>query len=114
MKTNKLNLSTFIAVLIAAIFICSAIETKAQSYAAWYRDAQKRIDTLRKGDFGIQIVDKNGQIYNGPVSVRMAKHEFPFGIAFDFYETNTMGNSYSTKDTISAPKDAEIYQLSGS
>jgi hypothetical protein len=37
-----------------------AVNTSAQSYATWYNKAQERIDTLRKGDFGIQIVDKKG------------------------------------------------------
>jgi hypothetical protein len=86
-------------------------ETKAQSYAAWYRDAQERIDTLRKGDFGIKIIDKDGNPFTGDVSVRMKKHEFPFGMAFDFYEGEaSMGNSYSTTAAVQAVTDAEIYQ----
>ena len=110
MKTNYLNFSN-LGMLMVAIFIAfSATETQAQSYAEWYKNAQERIDTLRKGDFGIQIVDKNGQTYNGPVSVRMAKHEFPFGIAFDFYEGNSMGNSYTSQDPVVADTDAKIYQ----
>jgi len=42
-----------------------------------YNNAQERIDTLRKANFGIQIVDKNGQPFTGQVSVRMVKHEYP-------------------------------------
>jgi hypothetical protein len=110
MKTNYLNLTSLGMLMIAIFMAFSSVESKAQSYAAWYNSAQERIDTLRKGDFGLQIVDKNGQAYNGPVSVRMAKHEFPFGIAFDFYEGTSMGNSYTTQDTVSATADAEIYQ----
>ena len=83
----------------------------AQSYATWYNNAQERIDTLRKGDFGIQILDKNEEPYSGEVAVRMKKHEFPFGIAFDLYEgSGVMGNTYSTTETIQADTDAEIYQ----
>jgi len=41
---------------------------------------------LRKGNFGVKIYNKEGQPVTGKISVRMAKHEFPFGIAFDFYE----------------------------
>jgi GH35 family endo-1,4-beta-xylanase len=83
----------------------------AQSYAAWYANAQQRIDTLRKGNFGIMIFDKEGQSYTGEVAVRMEKHEFPFGIAFDFYEgTASMGNTYRTSEAISAAADSEIYQ----
>ena len=83
----------------------------AQSYAAWYNNAQDRIDTLRKGDFGIQILNERGEPYTGDVSVRMEKHEFPFGIAFDFYEGSaSMGNSYKTSNPIQSESDAEIYQ----
>lgn len=86
-------------------------QAKAQSYAAWYNSAQQRIDTLRKGNFGIKVVDKNGQPFTGDVSVRMKKHEFPFGIAFDFYEGSaSMGNTYSTTSTIQAKADKEIYK----
>jgi GH35 family endo-1,4-beta-xylanase len=107
---------TFRSVLKIAIILLIALfsfagKTSAQSYAAWYNKAQERIDTLRKGDFGIQIVDKNGQPFTGDVSVRMKKHEYPFGIAFDFYEGSAnMGNSYSTTSTIQAKTDKEIYK----
>jgi GH35 family endo-1,4-beta-xylanase len=83
----------------------------AQSYATWYNNAQERIDTLRKGDFGIRILDRNKEPYSGEVTVRMKKHEFPFGIAFDLYEgSGAMGNTYSTSETIQTDVDAEIYQ----
>ncbi|MEQ8552574.1 MAG: endo-1,4-beta-xylanase [Cyclobacteriaceae bacterium] len=59
---------------------------EAQSAQQWYDQAQDRIDTLRKGTYAIQVLDANGQPYDGQVKVRMKKHEFPFGIAFDFYE----------------------------
>lgn len=111
MKVIKLKVLSIWILCLAGIFIVSPLATQAQSYAAWYNKAQERIDTLRKGDFGIKIVDKNGQPYTGSVSVRMAKHEFPFGIAFDFYEGSvSMGNTYSTSTTVKAVKDAEIYK----
>ena len=106
----KKILHTFYILLIIGLVTCSK-EIKAQSYAAWYNSAQVRIDTLRKGDFGIKIVDKNGQTHYGPVSVRMAKHEYPFGISFDFYEGSaSMGNTFSTTTAIQAETDPEIYQ----
>jgi hypothetical protein len=84
---------------------------KAQSYAAWYQNAQERIDTLRKNDYGIKVFDKNGQPYTGNVSIRLAKHEFPFGVAFDLSQSEaSMGNSYSTNETVQAISDAEIYR----
>ena len=85
--------------------------SSAQSLDQWYAKAQERIDTLRKGTFGLKILDKNGQPFTGKVSVRMAKHEFPFGIAFDLYEgAVNYGNVYSTTAAIQADSDAEIYQ----
>lgn len=60
--------------------------SQAQSTQEWYDHAQERIDTLRKGQFGLKIYDKSGQPYAGNVKVTMMRHEFPFGIAFDFYE----------------------------
>jgi len=100
----------YILLLVNAILL-STLKIQAQSYATWYNDAQERIDTLRKGDFGIQIFDKSGQPFEGQVSAHLVKHEFPFGIAFDLYEIpGTMGNTYSTTETIQADSDAEIYQ----
>ena len=108
-KKNQINI--LFHVFLTAIIVLFGTESKAQSYAAWYNSAQERIDTLRKGNFGIQIVDKNGDPFSGNVSVRMKKHEFPFGIAFDLYEgSSSMGNSYSTSSTIQAKTDNEIYK----
>ena len=109
MKTKNHRFLSFWVFSIVCIFALLP-NTQAQSYTNWYENAQERIDTLRKGYFGIQIVDKNGQAYSGTVSVKMEKHEFPFGIAFDFYEGTAMGNSYSTQDPVTAESDSEIYQ----
>src|SRR4030066_1637111 len=101
MKKNNLKVLSVWMLCMVGIFLVSPIITQAQSYTTWYNKAQERIDTLRKGNFAIQIIDKNEQPYSGPVSVRMTKHEFPFGIAFDFYEgTVSMGYSYSTTEAI--------------
>jgi len=111
MRVNKPEVIFIYILFIVFVIVVSPIETKAQSYATWYKNAQERIDTLRKGNFGIQIIDKNGQPFTGQVSVRMAKHEYPFGIAFDLYEgTGGMGNSYSTSNTVQSIADQEIYQ----
>ncbi len=104
----------FVFVLFA--FLVLGINSKsklyAQSAAEWYGTAQERIDTLRKGNFGFEIYDKNGQPYTGDVTVRHVKHEYPFGIAFDLYEDANAnnGNVYSTSSDIVAAADAEIYQ----
>ncbi|MFY9153574.1 MAG: endo-1,4-beta-xylanase [Prolixibacteraceae bacterium] len=110
MKLNKTKSLIVLIILLSGNCIFSG-SASAQSYATWYNKAQERIDTLRKGNFGIQIVDKNGQPFTGEVSVQMKKHEFPFGIAFDFYEGSaSMGNSYSTSSPIQAKTDKEIYK----
>lgn len=105
-----INLKLIFAILLTfALFLTE--KAAAQSYANWYKNAQQRIDTLRKGDFGIRIVDEQGNSYTGSVSVRMQKHEFPFGAAFDFNQgEGSMGNIYSTSDKVQAKADAEIYQ----
>ena len=110
MILNKTKSLLLLIVFLSGSYLFSN-KVNAQSYAAWYNSAQQRIDTLRKGNFGIKVVDKNGQPFTGDVSVRMKKHEFPFGIAFDFYEGSaSMGNSYSTSSTIQAKADKEIYK----
>lgn len=111
MKGNKNKFLMVLIILLSVHFIFPE-RAFSQSYATWYNNAQQRIDTLRKGDFGIKIVDKNGQPYSGHISVRMKKHEYPFGIAFDFYEGSAnMGNSYSTTSTVQAKTDKEIYKV---
>jgi hypothetical protein len=111
MKTNNPRAISMNLLFILIAFVTFPVTTKAQSYAAWYNSAQERIDTLRKGNYGIQIIAKNGEPFTGDISVRMKKHEYPFGIAFDFYEGNAgMGNSFSTTEAIIAEADSVIYQ----
>lgn len=108
-KNRKKSLFVLIVVLGVTFGVTAS---RAQSYYTWYQNAQQRIDTLRKGDFGIKIFDKDGQPFTGDVKVRMKKHEFPFGMAFDFYEGSAnMGNSYSTGSAIQADADHGIYQF---
>lgn len=103
-----ISISLCFAAIIIQIADCRMY---GQSYSTWYNNAQERIDTLRKGDFGFSIIDRNGEPYSGEVSIRMTKHEFPFGIAFDLYEGSAaMGNTFSTAASIQAKEDAEIYQ----
>ncbi len=110
MKTNQSNLIYCRTLAIILIIVCAPIISQSQ-HLTWYNNAQQRIDILRKGTFGIKIVDKEGNPYTGKVSVRMEKHEFPFGIAFDLQQAETtMGNTYSTNQAVQAPVDAEIYR----
>jgi uncharacterized repeat protein (TIGR02059 family) len=97
--------------LTTLLFLFACLITYTQSIDEWYANAQQRIDTLRKGTFGLKVIDKNGQPFTGDISVRMTKHEYPFGIAFDLYEGEAnYGNAYSTTSTVNAEADAEIYQ----
>jgi GH35 family endo-1,4-beta-xylanase len=97
--------------LLILFLLLSSLLINAQSAEEWYASAQQRIDTLRKGTFGLIISDRNGQPYSGDISVRLQKHEYPFGIAFDLYEgAVNNGNVYTTTATVNAPEDAEIYQ----
>jgi GH35 family endo-1,4-beta-xylanase len=106
----KVNLQrTILNVLFACIFLHSPLMALAQ-HAAWYQSAQQRIDTLRKSEYSIRILDKHGEPYTGNVAVRMERHEFPFGIAFDFQQGEpTMGTIVNTPPAAEAPADAEIY-----
>ena len=105
------NYAFLLLMILGSLFLLPNKKLSAQSYQAWYNNAQDRIDTLRKNDYGIQIFDKDGQPYSGEVSVRMKKHEFPFGAAFDFYEGDvSMGNVFTTNDAIQAEFDVEIYR----
>ena len=111
MKEAKAKYLVAFLFMLTGMGILSPDNVLAQSYATWFNQAQERIDTLRKGNFGIQIFDKNGLPFTGEVSVHLQKHEFPFGIAFDFYEGSaSMGNTYSTSAAIQSDADQEIYQ----
>jgi hypothetical protein len=98
MKRRKYLNFWFCIFSIMRFLFVTASNAQAQSFSSWYKNAQQRIDTLRNGNFAIKIIDKNGQAYSGKVAVRMAKHEFLFDIAFDFYEGSV--NSYTSGNTV--------------
>lgn len=49
----------------------------------WYNNAQARIDTLRKGNFTVQVKTQEGVSLTDSVRVVMKKHEFSWGYAVD-------------------------------
>ena len=101
---------SFLIVFFAVVNQFFPLTLNAQ-HAAWYQNAQQRINTLRKSNYGLKIFDKAGQPYSGKVSVRMVRHEYPFGIAFDLQQGEaTMGSTFSTNNSINALADAEIYR----
>lgn len=51
-----------------------------EANAAWRAEAEKRIETIRKGDFTLKLEDAAGNPLAGvPVRVEMVRHRFPFG-----------------------------------
>ncbi len=53
--------------------------------AAWRREAEARIERLRKGDIAIEVVDSAGRpLPAARVSVEMTRHHFEFGTAAPF------------------------------
>src|SRR5436305_1974644 len=41
--------------------------------------ARRRIESIRKGDFRVSILDPAGKPFTGRASVRLTRHEFRFG-----------------------------------
>lgn len=114
--TNNFNMKKFYRyrtlafLLFVTTFSFSPVFISAQ-HTTWYQNAQQRINILRKSDYGVKILNKDGQPYTGKISVRMDRHEFPFGIAFDLQQGEvSMGSNYTTGSTVTALVDAEIYR----
>jgi uncharacterized repeat protein (TIGR02059 family) len=74
----------------------------------WYESAQSRIDTLRKGNFTLSIVDSNGTGIQDSVRIIHKKHEFPWGTAIDL--KYNVGNSYNSANPVIAASDSEVYR----
>jgi endo-1,4-beta-xylanase len=49
--------------------------------ALWRKDAIKRIETIRKGNFIIQVTQNGVAIPNKDLNIKLIKHHFPFGAA---------------------------------
>ena len=43
------------------------------------REAERRIEEVRKGDLSVRLVDPDGEPVNGPVSIDLKSHDFDFG-----------------------------------
>ncbi|HOK98358.1 MAG TPA: endo-1,4-beta-xylanase [Bacteroidales bacterium] len=63
---------------LAAILVLTTV--RAQD---WYKDASKRIDSLRKANFTLQILDSTGQPVADSIRVDLFKHKFTFGVVMD-------------------------------
>ncbi|MFP4417884.1 MAG: endo-1,4-beta-xylanase [Chitinivibrionales bacterium] len=51
----------------------------------WYEKAEQRIDSLRKGDLSITIIDKNGKPYAGKLTYEHESHEFEWGSCLNLH-----------------------------
>ena len=58
----------------------SEFPASLQPDAQWRKDANKRIEKIRKGDFSVIVKDKDGNVIpNAEVEFDMFEHEFQFG-----------------------------------
>jgi GH35 family endo-1,4-beta-xylanase len=100
MKSGNL----FVLVAFVGFFSSSMAQTNT-----WYDNAQDRIDSLRKGNFSFVVVDKDGFPVQDSVRINHIRHEFPFGVSYDFSSNGVSGNTYSTSQSISCEKDTVVY-----
>jgi uncharacterized repeat protein (TIGR02059 family) len=75
----------------------------------WYDSAQIRIDSIRKGNFTLKIVDKNGIGVQDSVKIKHKKHEFPWGTAIDLTYNLGTGNTFTSSQAVTAKSDSEVY-----
>lgn len=94
------------------VFSLLIANVNVQGQTAWYNSAQSRIDTLRKGNFAIRIVDNLGNPLVDSVKVIHKKHEFSWGTAYDLNSGSSSGttNVANASGSISsAYGDAAVY-----
>ncbi len=61
-----------------------AVLPELEPDAAWRKDANARIEQIRKGDFSVIVKDKDGNVIpDAEVEFDMFEHEFQFGNAFN-------------------------------
>lgn len=99
--------------LITLIFIdLIGSEVSAKTISTpWFDSAQIRIDSIRKGNFMFKVVDKNGNPVQDSVKIKHVKHEFAFGLAYDFTQNGNFGNTYTYTGTskFQGSKDTVVY-----
>ncbi|MDP4277709.1 MAG: endo-1,4-beta-xylanase, partial [Bacteroidota bacterium] len=105
MKTTKISIF-----LLMAFTMLSQLNAQT---TAWYNSAQARIDTLRKGNFTVRIIDSQGQGVKDSVKLVFKKHDFPWGYSIDLSYGNSNSSVYgsSTSNAIkSVYGDEAVYQ----
>jgi GH35 family endo-1,4-beta-xylanase len=68
----------FITVILTAL-VAAANTGRAYSQLTWLEQANQRIDSIRKGNFAVKILDFNSNPFTDTISIKLQKHEFPFG-----------------------------------
>ncbi len=62
------------------VLLAGMFSLKAYTQGSWYDQANERIDTLRKGNFSVKILDRESNPVTDTIYVRLKKHEFQFGV----------------------------------
>jgi len=94
------------------VFSLLIANVNVEGQTAWYNSAQSRIDTLRKGNFSVKILDNLGKPVVDSVKVIHKKHEFSWGTAYDLNSGSSSGttNISNASGTISsAYGDVAVY-----
>ncbi len=74
-RMKKVNIYMIIfSGILANIFISGLF-----SQDSWYEQANERIDTLRKGNFAVEVLDNENNPVSDTIKLRLKKHEFQFG-----------------------------------
>jgi GH35 family endo-1,4-beta-xylanase len=68
--------------IILGLLLVNSIFT-LQAAKNWYDSASIRIDSLRKANFILQVIDSNGNKVSDSIIINLAKHEFVFGQVMD-------------------------------
>lgn len=100
-------------ILFFIVFSLLFANVNVKGQTTWYNNAQSRIDTLRKGNFTVKIVDILGNPLVDSVKVIHKKHEFSWGTAYDLNSGSSSGttNISSTSSQItSAYGDEAVYK----
>ena len=101
-------------ILFLFVFYLLVSNISVQGQTAWYNSAQSRIDTLRKGNFTVKIVDNLGNPVVDSVKVIHKKHEFSWGTAYDLNSGSNSGTTnigYASGTISSAFGDASLYTI---
>jgi GH35 family endo-1,4-beta-xylanase len=69
---------SLVAVILAVLF-AAANTGRAYSQLTWLEQSNQRIDSIRKGNFAVKILDFDSNPFTDTINIRLRKHEFPFG-----------------------------------